>query len=116
MREASNDPREWDRVGAWTVLPEDAALARTPAFGRRFFAEMFEQYAALAATAVFLQWSEQPEDVYAFFDVPESGFGVQIDPHLEYIIIWGASGTAEFGDWDGDQVPPAIAHVRRIVS
>ena len=95
----------------------DAALARTPAFGQRFFAEMFRQLPALSANVTFLQWSTQPEHVWAFFDVSGGGFGGQVDPGLEYLIVWGPGGTAEYGSWEGeDQVPPAIDHVRTLVA
>jgi hypothetical protein len=40
---------------------------------------------------------------------------VQIGPDLEFIIVWGASGQAEYGDWGADQVPPAVDHIRRLV-
>ena len=36
------------------------------------------------------------------------GVGVQIDPDLEYLIVWDGHARAEFGDWDGDQVAPAL--------
>jgi hypothetical protein len=77
---------------------------------------MFGQFPALATNVVFVRWSKQPEDIWAFFDVTGGGFGVQVDPGLEYLIVWAPGGQAEYGDWDGDQVAPAIAHVRIIVA
>jgi hypothetical protein len=112
---AEHDPRRWDRAGSWAVESRDAALARTPEFGRRFFQAAFAESAA-ATGACFLRWSEQPGDVYAVFDLPEGGAGVQIDPDLEYIIVWGADGQVEYGDWGADQVPPAVAHLRHLIS
>ena len=116
MGEAEYDPRRWATSGAWTAETQNAALARAPAFGQRFFAKVFEQFPALAVEVVFLRWSEQPDDVYAVFELPEGEFGVQVDPHLEYLIIWGPGGQAEYGDWGGDQVPLAVDHVRRLVA
>ena len=46
---------------------------------------------------------------------PGGGVGAQIDPALECIIVWGADGQSEYGDWGADQVPPAVAHIRRLV-
>lgn len=110
-----NSVRPWDSVGTWTVEAEDAAVGRTPPFGRRFFAALFHEFPVLAGRATFMAWSEQPEDVYAFFDYPECEFGVQIDSVLEYVIVSGPTGHAEYGDWNGDQVPPAMDHVREMI-
>ena len=112
---AEHDPRRWRVSGIWADEPAADALTRTPPFGRRFFAAVFAEFPALATTASFLRWSEQPGDVYAVFDWPGGGAGVQIDPDLEYIIVWGAGGQAEYGDWGADQVPPAIDRIRRLV-
>ena len=116
MVKFENDPRSWTTTGSWTVELQVAALARAPAFGQRFFRNLFSLIPALAKSATFLQWSVQPDDVYAVFELSENGFGVQIDPALEYVIIWGAGGQAEYGDWDGDQVPPAVEHVRKLIA
>jgi hypothetical protein len=83
-----HDPRTWGTTGIWVVEPRDEAIARTPAFGQRFFQAAFREFTAVADRVYFLRWSEQPEDVYAVFDVPAGGAGVQIDPALEYIIVW----------------------------
>jgi hypothetical protein len=111
-----HDPRGWGTTGAWAVESRDEALARTPAFGRRFFQAVFREFPEVAAGACFLRWSEQPEDVYAVFDLHAGGAGVQVDPALEYIIVWGADGQAEYGDWGADQVPPALDHLRRLIT
>lgn len=109
-------PHSWDRPGSWAVESAEDALDRTPPFGRRFLAAIFASFPELEVAAEFLRWSEQPEDVYAAFEQPGVGFGVQIDPALEYIIIWGRDGQAEYGDWGADQVPPAVEHIRRLVT
>ena len=116
MGAAEHDPRGWGTTGTWVVESRDDAMARTPAFGQRFFRAVFHEFAAVAAGACFLRWSEQPEDVYAVFDRHAGGAGVQIDPALEYIIVWGNGGQAEYGDWGADQVPPAMAHLRRLIT
>jgi hypothetical protein len=70
-----------------------------------------ERFPWLQAGAVFLRWATQPADVYAVFPFGSGGsggVGVQIDPDLEYLILWDGHARAEFGDWDGDQVPPAL--------
>jgi len=110
-----HDPSRWDRAGTWTVESREVALARTPEFGRRFFQSFFDEFTETAAGVRFLRWSEQPEDVYAVFDLPGGGAGIQIDPALEYIIVWGIDGQAEYGDWGADQVPPAVEHFRRLI-
>jgi len=111
-----NDPRPWPSAGSWTIEANDAALARIPPFGERFLAQLFRELPVLAEGAIFLRWSEQPDDVYVFFDWPECAFSVQVDAALEYLVVAGPGGTAEYGDWNGDQVPPALSHMREIVS
>ena len=115
MGATEHDPRRWGASGTWTVEPAADAVARMPPFGRRFFAAVFEEFPALAAGTTFLRWSEQTDDVYAVFAWSGGGSGAQIDPALEYIIVWGADGRAEYGDWGAGQVPPAVAHIRRLV-
>lgn len=114
MGVVDHDLSRWDGAGTWTVESRDAALARTLEFGRRFFQAVFDEFPETAA-ARFLRWSVQPGDVYAVFDLPERGAGVQVDPDLEYIIVWGADGKAEYGDCGADQVPPAVDHLRRLI-
>jgi hypothetical protein len=115
MRETDCDPRRTVKGGIWTVETCDDALLRTPLFGRRFFEDLFAQFPEAAAAATFLRWSVQPDDTYAVFSWPKGGFGAQIDPDLDYIIVWDPGGQAEYGHWDGDPVPLAIEHVRRVV-
>jgi hypothetical protein len=102
-------------VGVWAVEPQESALARAPDFARRFFTEVFGRFPVLTESSTFLRWSEQPDEVYAVLELPGRGFGVQADPALEYLIVWGPGGQAEYGSWGGDQVCPAVAHVRRLV-
>jgi hypothetical protein len=109
------DPRRWPVSGTWTAEPAADALARTPPFGRRFFAAVFGEFPDVAAGATFLRWSEQPIDVYSVLGWPGGKAGVQIDPDLEYIIVWGIEGRVEYGNWGADQVPPAVEHIRRLV-
>jgi hypothetical protein len=116
MDVAEYDPRRWATSGVWAVEPQGEALARAPDFARRFFAEVFGRFPVLSASATFLRWSEQPDDVYAVFDLPGRGFGVQADPDLEYLIVWGTGGQAEHGSWGGDQVAPALEHVGQLVA
>jgi hypothetical protein len=47
---------------------------------------------------------------------PGGGFGVQIDPWLEYVIVVAEDGSGEHGAWNGDQVPPALEHVRSLMA
>ena len=109
------DPRQWRVPGTWIEEPATDAIARTPPFGQRLFATVFAEFPRLVAGARFLRWSEQPGDVYAVLGWPGGRAGVQIDSDLEYIIVWGAGGLAEYGDWGADQVPPAVDHIRRLV-
>jgi hypothetical protein len=108
----AHDPRGWAAAGTWSDERRDDALARTPPFGRRLFAALFGQRPDLRPRARFLRWSMQPDDVYAVFDWPGGGAGVQLDAALEYVIVWGADGVpTEYGDWGAGQVPPAVAHL-----
>jgi hypothetical protein len=111
---AGYDPRLLATSGTWTVEARDDALARAPAFGRRFFAGLFERIPDLRPAVSFLRWSEQPDDVYAVFS-SDGGFAVQVDPDLEYLVVWDGDERAEFGDWDGDQVVPALAFVAELI-
>jgi hypothetical protein len=115
MNGVEHDPRRWATLGVWVVESRESALARAPEFAQRFFAEVFGRFPVLTGSATFLRWSEQLEDVYAVFDLPGRGFSVQVDPALEYLIVWGPGGQAEYGSWGGDQVAPAVGHVRRLV-
>ena len=104
MGVVEHDPRRWSVAGTWADAPAAGALARTPAFGRRFFAAVFAEFPALAAATSFLRWSEQPDDVYAVFGWPGGVAGAQIDPDLEYIIVRGgrrAGGVRRLGRGSG---------------
>ena len=108
-----HDPRcGRETKGQWSIEPQDIALARAPAFSQRFFAEVFNEFPALVTGVVFWRWCVQPSDLYAVFNLSSGGFGVQIDPELEYIIVWGAGDRAEYGDWTGDRLTDALDHVR----
>jgi hypothetical protein len=100
---------------AWTAESRDDALARAPEFGRRFFAGLFGRFPETAAATTFRRWSVQPEDVYGLVRVGGLEFTVQIDPDLEYVIVATESANAEFGDWTGDQVGPALEYVEGLV-
>jgi RimJ/RimL family protein N-acetyltransferase len=108
---AAHDPRGWTTSGEWTTEAREEALARAPEFGRRFFAELFARYPHLSPVTRFLRWSAQAEDVYAVVDLADGGLTLQVDAALEYLILTTAADGAEFGDWDGDQVTPALAFV-----
>lgn len=111
-----HDPRcGRETRGQWWREPQDIALARAPAFSQRFFAEVFNEFPALATGVVFLRWSVQPSDLYAVFNLSSGGFVVQIDPFLEYIIVWGAGEHGEYGDWTGERLTDALDHVRTLV-
>ena len=109
------EPRRWAPHGEWTPEGEAEASDRMPSFARDFFARLFDAFPDLKTDVAFLRWSEQPDDVYAFFDRPP-GFAVQIDPHLEYVIVSGRDGRGEHGDWgDNDRTQDALDHVREIL-
>jgi hypothetical protein len=108
MEFAQYDPRSYKTSGSWTVESEAAAFARVPPFGLRFFQSLSRDFSAMVAVEYFLRWSEQPEDVYAVVGLPSGGFSVQIDPVLEYIILTEEDGSAEYGNWECDQVEPAL--------
>jgi hypothetical protein len=116
LPEGEFDPRTWWPRGTWVVEDKATALARTPEFGRRFFSEVSVRVPQLIPHAVFLRWASQPEDVYVVFPLPECGIGVQIDPDMEYVIVWGTEAVAEFGDWGGDQADSAIDFVAELVT
>lgn len=101
--------------GEWTPEAAIEAADRMPGFARMFFARLFDAFPELKTEVVFHRWSEQPDDVYAFFDYPP-GFTIQIDPYLEYVIVSGRDSRGEHGDWGGnDRTQDAPAHVREIL-
>lgn len=115
MAIAVHDPRQWGVSGIWADEQYEDAISRTPPFGQRFFSILFKEQSYLRLCVRFMRWSVQPDDVYAVFDIPGGGAGVQIDSCLEYIIVWGANGfPREFGDWGEDHVLLAIAHLRQV--
>lgn len=69
-------------------------------------------YPLEADALVFLRWQGQPDDVYAVYDA-DPGFAVQIDPDLDYIIIWGGSARGEYAEWlpGDDPVAAALEHI-----
>jgi hypothetical protein len=110
------DPRRWAPQGEWTPEGPKEAAERMPAFARDFFARLLVEFPFLEGEAIFLRWSLQPDDVYAFFDRQEGSFGVQIDPHLGYIIIIAEPGSGEHGDWGvNDRAQDAIDHIRSLL-
>ena len=97
-----HDPRcGRETEGQWYSQPQDIALADTPEFSQRFFAEVFKEFPALATSVVFLRCSVGPDHPYAVFNFSSGGFCVQIDRQLEYIYVWGAGEHGEYGDWMG---------------
>lgn len=114
--ESELDPRKRWAHGRWGVESFESALLRLPPFGKRFFELLFEEFPQSKSELRFLSWSVQPEDIYAIDESRIGGFGVQVDPSLEYLIVWGQDGQAEYGDWCGDQVLAALDHVRRLIS
>jgi len=116
FRDPHIDPRRWAQHGDWTLEGHEEAADRMPAFALDFFDRLFAEFPPLKGEAVFLRWSVQPDDVYAFFD-RSSGFVVQIDPHLEYIVVIAGSGSGEHGDWgDNDRIEDALDHVRSLLA
>lgn len=114
MSVAAYDPRQWGITGMWSDERGEDALARTPPFGQRFFANLLGHRPDLRPR--FLRWTVQPDDVYAMFDWPCGGAGVQLDAALEYVIVWGADGVpTEYGDWGADQMVPAVEHLLRLL-
>ncbi len=115
FRDPHLDPRRWAPEGDWSPEGHEEAADRMPGFARDFFGRLFAEFPCLQGQAVFLRWSTQPDDVYAFFD-RSPGFVVQIDPHLEYVIVIGGHGSGEHGDWgDNDRIQDAIDHVRSLL-
>jgi hypothetical protein len=102
----------------WLVEPSDIALDRAPSYARRFFNSLFEEFPVLVDNVAFDRWSEQPDDLYAFFTASRGEFAVQVDAALDYIIVWGSDHKGEYGDWDGEelQISRALAHARDAVN
>lgn len=111
MLDADFDPRARWQPGSWSVESKAEALSRTPEFGLRFFDRVYLMLPELSERTVFLSWSAQPEDVYALFIVEAGGCCVQIDPDLEYVILSDGCASAEYGDWNGDQIERSVEFV-----
>lgn len=93
------------------VEPQSDAIARTPSLGQSFLARLFAAHPELEREVFFMRWSVQGEDTYAFFDRPDGAFGVQFDHHLEYIIVFGAGGNNEIGEWFADPAAEALDYI-----
>ena len=91
--------------------PAELALARTPRFGLSFFEAVWMRFPQAQDEAVYLRWSLQPGDVYCLWDEFGGGVGAQIDSDLEYLIVWNRVESAEFGDWNGDQLETAVQYL-----
>lgn len=111
FRNPELDPRRWSRSGDWQAESREAAFGRAPEFGRRFLAGLLTDVPE-PADVRFLRWSVQSDDVYVVIDRPH-GFVVQIDPDLEYLIVFDPDSHAEFGDWGTDHVRDALDYVRQ---
>ena len=110
-----NPRRESENL--WCSLSLDEALKRCPPFASAFFRELRSEFPAVYSSLRFMTWPGIA-DVYAFHDIPESAFGIQIDCDLEYIVIWSTESNGEHGDWgDGTkaQVQSALDHVRSLI-
>jgi hypothetical protein len=105
------DPRGWASAGTWTTEIPSEALARTAPLGRSLFERLFATHPELERDVVFVRWSVQSEDVYAVFDRTDGAFGVQFDPLLGYIIVFGPESTNEIGDWFDDPVAEALRDI-----
>ena len=108
-----HDPRcGRETEGQWYSQQQDIALADAPELSQRFFAEVFNEFPALATSVVFWRWSVGPDHLCVVFNFSSGGFGVQIDSPLEYIYVWGAGEHGEYGDWMGVRLASALDHVR----
>jgi hypothetical protein len=74
-----HDPRSGHQTtGQWYSQPQDIALADTPEFSQRFFAEVFKEFPTLATSVVFLRWSVGPDHLYAVFNFSSGGFACRL--------------------------------------
>ena len=121
----------WSRSPGSETVGESVenALARSPPFGIRFFDQLFAEYPGIKDRLIFIRnrnryhpevdcFSEWDDDVIAILDESPKGIGIQIDPHLSYIVIWSERGShGEHGDWGkgNDQVEDAMIQVRGIL-
>jgi hypothetical protein len=105
------DPRSWSAEGIWTIESKGDAITRTPQLGQQFFTCLFDAHPELARDAVFLRWSVQDEDTFAFFDRPNGAFSVQFDARLQYIIVVGQDGTNEIGEWFDEPAVEALRYI-----
>lgn len=96
----------------WSPEKSEAALERSPEIGRTFFERLGQLYPRVAERLIFLRWREQAGDVYAVYDA-EPGFGVQIDPDMDYIIVWDGVTQGEYAQWrpEDDPIAAALAHI-----
>lgn len=103
--------------GAWSTEAAEMAIERSPELGCAFFTALWNRYPELRGKLDFLRWEGQPEDVYAVYDNTAHGFGVQIDPNLDYIIVWDNHSRGEYAQWNptDDPVEAALRHIGRAV-
>jgi hypothetical protein len=93
----------------WLEESFDSVLLRSTEMGQTLFEQLWKHFPQLKEEIVFLQWSMQPDDVYAVRDVMDGGFVVQIDPLIELVIVWNEESVREFGAWTPNDNPVADA-------
>ena len=111
LRNAALDPRERADEAAWSIESHAQLPAHLDALSGRFLGMLFMRFPALLNDAVFMRYTQQPEDVWVLIDREHAGFGIQIDPVLDVIVVWNERGQQEFGSWHTDLVDAAITAI-----
>lgn len=102
----------------WSEESFDSALSRNTTMGRMLFDELWQHFPQVREEIIFLQWSMQPDDVYAVRDVIDGGFVVQLDAAIDLIIVWNEESVREFGAWapNDNPVADALKHLSEIIN
>jgi hypothetical protein len=113
LRNPRLDPRNWNpaRLEGWTVVSPDVGLPTGGAFGSELFIELLRHSPELREELVCFRYSAQPEDTVAVFDRTSRAFGIQVDPLMEYIIVFDGESRNEIGPWFDDSTAEALTYI-----
>lgn len=84
--------------GTWSAETQQQAFARSSDFTRRFLTTLQGIYPDVFSQLLWLQYSANPDSIYAIYDVPIHGVALQLDDGL--ICVWSARDDGgEYADW-----------------
>lgn len=108
------DPRRFSHAKPddWSIIDPSDGLPADGDFGYDFFTKLLSKHMDLRDDMVCFRYAAQPEDTWVIFDRQQSPFGVQLDPALDYIIIFDSQIHNEVGPWFDDPTQNALDFIQ----